>query len=352
MKTGVKNFILGTLETSYTNTIAPKIFDSSFLIRYLDKKTKSVDRSSKSRASFANIYAIYVLIQDYLNVIATKDRYKNYGGIRFSEALKQVRLLPWGGKLQNHALNHRLNEEFRKFFGSETKQLPVIRNLNTKRYWVNENLLLVKINGEGINIADTIIKIIDRYIFLKQEGYTKFINICTKLQKNFDGTKVYEFLNSILSEDTDARLFEVLSYCILKQVYKNKNLVLYRTGRTNANDGGIDFVLKPEGRFFQVTEVFNFEKYFLDIEKLMHFPITFVIRTELSPEESLKKIKQDAESKYNRETLQKYLSCFEEVITLSTMRVFLKQIKEKNQIKELLNELILQYQIEYNIKSP
>ena len=352
MKADVRNFIKDTLEALYPANLTSKIFDSSFLIRYLDKKTKSVDRSSKSRASFANIYAIYVLIQDYLSVIAAKGKYKNYKGMRFSDALKQVRSLPWGEKLQNHALNSRLNEEFRKFFGSETKQLPILRDLSTKHYWINENLLLVKINGEEINVADTIIKIIDRYIFLKQEGYTKFINICTKLQKNFDGTRVYEFLNSILSEDTDARLFEVLSYCVLKQVYKNKNLVLYRTGRTNANDGGIDFVLKPDGRFFQVTEVFSFEKYFLDIEKLMHFPITFVIRTELSPEESLKRIKQDAEGIYNHKTLQKYLSCFEEVITLTTIRDFLKRIKERNQIKELLSELILQYQIEYNIKNP
>lgn len=352
MKTDVRNFIKVTLETLYPATLTSKIFDSSFLIRYLDKKTRSVDRSSKSRASFANIYAIYVLIQDYLNVIVTKGKYKKYKGMRFSDALKQVRALPWGGKLQNHALNSRLNEEFRKFFGSETKQLPILRDLGTKHYWVNENLLLVRINGGEINVADTIIKIIDRYIFLKQEGYTKFINTCTKLQKKFDSTRVYEFLNSILSEDTDARLFEVLSYCVLKQVYKNNNFVLYRTGRTNANDGGIDFVLKPEGRLFQVTEVFNFEKYFLDIEKLMHFPITFVIRTKLSPEESLKRIKQDADGKYNRETLQKYLSCFEEVITLPTIRSFLEQIKEKNQIRELLSELILQYQIEYNIKNP
>ena len=84
----------------------------------------------------------------------------------------------------------------------------------------------------------------------------------------------------------------------------------------------------------------------------MHFPITFVIRTELSPEESLKRIKQDAEGIYNHKTLQKYLSCFEEVITLTTIRDFLKRIKERNQIKELLSELILQYQIEYNIKNP
>lgn len=346
-----KNFVLEVLDSHYKPEIAKKVFATSFLIQYLDKKTRSVDRSSKSRASFANIYAIYILIKDYLNVVSTKKKYAGYKGMRFSEALKQVRMLPWGEKLQNHALNHRLNEEFRKFFGSHIKHLPIIRDLSTKRYWINEKLLLIKINGDEVNIADVIIKIIDRYIVLKQEGYTHFIGICRALQKNFDSKKVFDFINSIFSEDTDARLFEVASYCILKEHYKDKGFHLYRTGRTNANDGGIDFVLKPEGRFFQVTEVLNFEKYFLDIEKLMHYPITFVVRTELSPKESLIRIQADAKNKYNKETLEQYLRCFEEVITLPVLRDYLREINSKKGIRELLNELVLQYQIEYNIKS-
>src|SRR5262249_42504381 len=159
---------------------------TSFLIQYLDKKTRSVDRSSKSRASFANIYAIYVLAKDYLNVIATKKKYSGYEGMRFSEALKQVRSMPWGDKLQNHALNHRLNEEFRKFFGSQTKLVPILRDLTTRRYWIDEKLLWIKVNGETVNVADVLIKVIDRYIVLKQESYTHFIGICKELQKDFD----------------------------------------------------------------------------------------------------------------------------------------------------------------------
>lgn len=45
---------------------------------------------------------------------------------------------------------------------------------------------------------------------------------------------------------------------------------MYKTGRTNANDGGIDFVMRPVGRFFQVTEVNNYDKYLLDIDKVIH----------------------------------------------------------------------------------
>lgn len=350
MKKDEKNFIFELLESRHKPSIANKVFDSSFLIQYLDKKTKSVSRSSKSRASFANIYAIYVLVQDYLDVQSVKKKYSDYTGMQFSDALKKVRALPWGEKLQNHALNHRLNEEFRKFFGARTKELPVIRDLSTRRYWFNEKLLLIKLNGETVNIAEVIIEIIDKYIALKRADYTKFIDTSRELSENFNNIKVFEFINETLSEDTDARLFEIVSYCILKIHYSHKGLVLYRTGRTNANDGGIDFVMKPQGRFFQVTEVFNFEKYFLDIDKLMRYPITFVIRTELSPEVSMERINKDAISKYEKNTLSNYLSCFEEIITLPVLRKYLNEINAKKETRELLNELVLQYQVEYNIK--
>lgn len=57
---------------------------------------------------------------------------------------------------------------------------------------------------------------------------------------------------------------------------------------TNANDGGIDYIMKPLGRVFQVTEVLDFNKYFLDIDKLIHYPITFVIKQDITPEEALR----------------------------------------------------------------
>ena len=96
-------------------------------------------------------------------------------------------------------------------------------------------------------------------------------------------------ITELLTEGAEARIFEIISYAILKNHYKNITvyfgysrdkmeeipLQLYKTGRTNANDGGIDFVMRPVGRFFQVTEVNNYDKYLLDIDKVIHFPITF-----------------------------------------------------------------------------
>ncbi|WP_143437709.1 hypothetical protein [Hydrocoleum sp. CS-953] len=53
---------------------------------------------------------------------------------------------------------------------------------------------------------------------------------------------------------------------------QQENLKFYKTGRTNANDGGIDFVMKPLGRFFQVTETTDFKKFFLDTDKIEKYP--------------------------------------------------------------------------------
>lgn len=45
---------------------AQELMNRSPLLQYLNIKTKAANRGSKSRAGFANHYAIYVLIEDYL----------------------------------------------------------------------------------------------------------------------------------------------------------------------------------------------------------------------------------------------------------------------------------------------
>jgi len=123
---------------------------------------------------------------------------------------------------------------------------------------------------------------------------------------------VIDFIASLLHPSIDARLFEIVSFAILKVYYGGKsifwgweldrieeeNLVLYKTGRTNANDGGIDFVMRPLGRFFQVTETLDVRKYFLDIDKVQKYPITFVVKTEVGTPEIERAIREQAEDQY------------------------------------------------------
>ena len=45
--------------------LADDIFYRSELLQYLNIKTISASRGSKARSAFGNIYAVYVLIEDY-----------------------------------------------------------------------------------------------------------------------------------------------------------------------------------------------------------------------------------------------------------------------------------------------
>lgn len=46
---------------------AESLFSMSYILQYLVHKTKSANKGAKARGSFANLYAIYVIIEDYLS---------------------------------------------------------------------------------------------------------------------------------------------------------------------------------------------------------------------------------------------------------------------------------------------
>ena len=76
------------------------------------------------------------------------------------------------------------------------------------------------------------------------------------------------------------------------------------------------------GRFFQVTEVNSYDKYLLDIDKVLHFPITFVIKTKQTKKRVLDEIAdyiavgasgmKVLEDRYNR--------VIEEIITINDLQ--------------------------------
>ncbi|MFV8240977.1 hypothetical protein ACNNM0_09635 [Aerococcus viridans] len=361
------DFIIDTINETFDEQESLELYSKSTLIRYLTEKTKSVYRSSKARSSFANLYALYVLIEDYFNNnFQETGNYSSYEGMMFSKALERVRELPFGEKLQNHALNSRCNDEFRKFFNAETSEVPIYRDLSTRRYKINESLLLIELDNRTINIAPIILKIIDKYIELKSQNFNLFFEELEKLKDTYQENpqNAKKFFENLLQPNVDARLFELVSFSILKYHYiqhqiifgesqeslSTYNLSLYKTGRTNANDGGIDFIMVPTGRIFQVTEVLYFKKYFLDIDKTNHYPITFVVKADMSPDEAMASIESTSLLLYpNEVTRAHYLSCFEEIITIPTLVNYLNQEIETNQLESLINELITQSKIEYNI---
>ncbi len=342
-----------------------QIFKNSELLQYINIKTKSANRGSKSRGSFGNLYAIYVLIEDYIsNGFDKKSGYSEFVGAKFSDLFKRQRELSFGAKLQNHALNHRMNEEFKKFFPT-CEFTPIIRVVETNRYWFNENLINVKANKKTFNISHAILDIVDAYVEVKRGSFEKFIDTCEKLKDLEDEKipKTSEFVLGLLAPNVDARIFEIVSFAILKYFYfdqtvffgfeiddiEEENLKLYKTGRTNANDGGIDFVMKPLGRFFQVTETTDVKKYFLDIDKLEKFPVTFVVKSDETSELLLSNIRTNAEKQYSiKAVVDKYISCIEEIINIPELTTRFIKAVELGKLNDILSEIIIQSKVEFN----
>ncbi len=342
---------------------AEAVFEKSALLQYLNIKTRSAMRGSKARSSFANLYAIYVLVEDYVQKgFDAKRGYSESEGARFTDLLERQRALPFGGKLQNHALNSRMNEEFKKYF-PQNDLIPILRDLESNRYWINENLLKVRVHRNTYNLAPAILGIIERYITTKQIAFRQFIQTTERLKSVSaeEDNLVREFISSLLAPNADARVFEIVSYAILKFYYhgqeiyfgfqldtlQKERLRLFKTGRTNANDGGIDFVMRPLGRFFQVTETLDVRKYFLDIDKLEHYPVSFVIKSEESVSRLEQRLREGAERQYGvKAIVERYMGSIEEIINLEILQARFEQAQ--GYLREILNEIVLQSKIEFN----
>lgn len=167
----------------------------------------------------------------------------------------------------------------------------------------------------------------------------------------------------LLAPNVDARIFEIVSFAILKYFYfdqtvflgfeideiEEENLKLYKTGRANANDGGIGFVMKPLGRFFQVTETTDVKKYFLDIDKLEKFPVTFVVKSIESADLLLSNIRANAEKQYSiKAVVDKYISCIEEIINIPELTIRFNKAVELGYLNNILSEIIVQSKVEFN----
>ncbi|MGB1280939.1 MAG: hypothetical protein ACPG5V_13340 [Vibrio cyclitrophicus] len=341
-----------------------ELLSSSEILQYLNIKTKAANRGSKSRAGFANHYAIYVLVEDYIaGGFHESGNYSDYEGAKFSDLFRRQRELPFGSKLQNHALNHRLNEEFKKYFPT-CENLPIIRDSESNKYWLNEQLIVVN----GINLAQAIIEIIEAYVKARQSAFTDFMVYCQKIIDIQEDSpeKAIKFIKDLFRPNVDARVFEIASFAVLKQHYADQriywgwspdelieeSLVLYKTGRTNANDGGIDFVMKPLGRLFQVTETVDAGKYFLDIDKVQRYPITFVVKTNETSEDIVNKIENQAKAKYQvKAIVKKYIESVEEIINIPRLMEIFEQVLEAGNGANVIEEIVLQSRVEFNVEA-
>ena len=264
-----------------------------------------------------------------------------------------------GGKLQNHALNSRVNGEFRNKFSNSKKDLIIVNN---GKYLIHIDYIY----AENHDISRVCCKIIEKYIELLMKKDHELLKLLSEVQKITDYAKKKMKIKELLTEDAEARIFEIISYAILKNHYKNitvyfgyskdevreVQLQLYKTGRTNANDGGIDFVMRPIGRFFQVTEVGNYDKYLLDIDKVLRFPITFVIKTKKSREDVREEFEEYISEKTGGMTIleERYRSAIEDVITINELQKWIDELDDKD-IDGIIRDIDVYYKLEMNMNA-
>lgn len=355
----MKEFIEKILQEDYKDNYK-KIYEDSDLIKYLDRKTSAINGNSKARKNLGNIYTIYALLSNYVEEFYNDaEKYKKFDGFEYTKLLNFCRKQYGGEKLQNHAINSRLNDEFDNKSASGKNKGKYIVIQNNSKYLMNIDYIYT----DGIDTSKSVIKIIEEYIRLIKQKDADLIKSLEELSKEQDIKKVKEKICDLLTENSEARVFEIISYAILKNYYKTikvyfgysldkineEFLNLYKTGRTNANDGGIDFVMRPVGRFFQVTEVGNYDKYFLDIDKVIHFPITFVIKTNKSKEKINEEIKNYILEKSGgmEVIIDRYTKAIEEIITINELKEKYENLSDEN-IKDILNDIVTYYRLEMN----
>lgn len=358
MKEFIREILLNLKPEPYLGDIE-KLFNNSPLLRYLNLKMGAIDGNTKTRRSLANLYAIYSILHFYRSDFYNKpDEYKNFEGYEYNKLFYFYRGLYGGEKLQNHALNSRVNGEFKNKIVKENDNDLIV--INNGKYALHIDYLYI----DGIDISNIAIEIIKEYISLLQLKDNKLIGDLDELIKLTSDVEKKMKILELLDEKAEARIFEIISYSILKNHYKNTKiyigysrdkldeeyLILYKTGRTNANDGGIDFVMKPLGRFFQVTEVNNYDKYLLDIDKVLHFPMTFVIKSEQNKETIQKNIEQYIEKKSSGMSIIKnrYKKAIEEIITINELKQWLMEL-DKYSVNDLLEGINLYYRLELNL---
>ena len=335
-------------------------FERSPLLRYLDLKTGAISGNTKTRRSLANIYALYSIIHFYSQDFFEKpDEYKEFSGYDYTKLFVFYRGLYGGQKLQNHALNSRVNGEFKNKIVSESGNDLIV--INDGKYAIHIDYLYV----DGVDISRIAIRIIEKYMDLLVAKDSKLISDIEALIKMESVQEKRKKISELLNEDSEARIFEIISFSILKSHYRNvkvfigfsldsleeQYLTLFKTGRTNANDGGIDFVMRPLGRFFQVTEVTgNYDKYLLDIDKVMHFPITFVIKTLLDKSVVYSQLEHYILQKSGgmRIIRERYKKAIEEVITINELRNWLNELDNQS-VDDLLGDINKYYRLELNL---
>jgi hypothetical protein len=107
--------------------------------------------------------------------------------------------------------------------------------------------------------------------------------------------------------------------------------------------------MRPLGYFFQVTETLDIKKYFLDIDKLEHYPIRFVIKTNEDRDIIYKHLRQGAYEQYTIERIvNRYMESIEDVVNIPQLITFFNEADKMGYLNDILHEILIQSKVEFN----
>jgi len=101
-----------------------------------------------------------------------------------------------------------------------------------------------------------------------------------------------------------------------------------------------------------VTETIDAGKYFLDIDKVQRYPITFVVKTEQTSQQILSKVEEQAKSRYNiKAIVKRYIESIEEIINIPELMQRFDVILEQGKGAAVIEEIVLQSRVEFNVEA-
>ncbi len=107
--------------------------------------------------------------------------------------------------------------------------------------------------------------------------------------------------------------------------------------------------MRPLGRFFQVTETVDVKKYFLDIDKVQKFPLTFVVKSDEDSSVLAAKIKVQAQRQYPVTVIvERYMECIEEIINIPDLTERFDEAVKQGALTNIMDEIVLQSKVEFN----
>ena len=98
-----------------------------------------------------------------------------------------------------------------------------------------------------------------------------------------------------------------------------------------------------------MTETIDVNKYFLDIDKVQRFPITFIVKSDETIEQIRAIIRSQAIAKYNIETVvDSYMAAVEEIINVQNLIDAFSHVVQSGQLQAVMDEIVSQSRVEFN----